>query len=760
MTDSPGSTTSFPAAKARQHPWNLHNREWIALILIFIVEIWMFSGSFRKFFTHDSLFYLLHAPGDWSQFWRFLLAPTPEKNYRPLNLGLMGLIKPWLGVDPLPYHLIPLGFHLANSFLFFLLARRILAGTAAVVAAASFWGFHSVAGWITYDITYLSDFLLAFLLLLSLLLAIEGNRRKSVPWIGASLFVFVLSLLTKEAATTFPLAIWIALSLAGLRDSGEPLSRRSVITAFRRTLPLTCFYLFLAVAFAGLFVFWYQTGELYTRDAQAAYSINPLSNPLAKIKYLYWALNLPDTLSIPHAERNRALALGLMAGLLILWGNDVLKRRGRLSVVEWSGIVWFAGLNLPALLLSNRLGKWYLYLPLLGLALAFGGFAESLRSRTAGKFRWLAGPALPALLAFPILFSSLFQTRSYVNSSDAAYQSDILHSCLEDFRQLHPTLPPQVTLFFLPAFDEGISKLLSAPPIDRGQLFELFYPGTRVRAMFAHNHERLPNDFAHRSDVIVLQYLDRVLYDVTEHFRSTGRMTLYLLPTFEREVAPLLKKEPAGGWELYREFAQLSFADEGAKLPEDYGHRTDLWLLQYLNGHFTDVTRYYQGRRLDPARRIIRSLEGVRYDVNRAEIYPDYQHFDTPSGAPVFFLTSENEILTQIGGSTVSIPLQNIPPNSRLQFDISWMYDMGDGGWAEVAWRSQGKESVLFQEYLNPDNRRRHLLWKDITIDLSPCANQEGDLVLKCFNDPGKNTVADWLNWRDLSVAEVAPAIK
>jgi hypothetical protein len=74
---------------------------------------------------------------------------------------------------------------------------------------------------------------------------------------------------------------------------------------------------------------------------------------------------------------------------------------------------------------------------------------------------------------------------------------------------------------------------------------------------------------------------------------------------FEGEVAPLLKKEPAGGRKLYQQFVQVLCADEGAKLPEDYSRRSDLWLLQYLSGRFSDVTAYYKGRRLDGARRVI-----------------------------------------------------------------------------------------------------------------------------------------------------------
>ena len=726
------------------------------LALLLLIEAWVFSGAFRKFFTHDSLFFLIHAPQTWQQFWQCLLAPSPEKNYRPLGLGLTALFKPWLGLDPRPYHWIPLVFHMANTVLLYLLARRIFAGSAAVLAATAFWGLHSVAGWITYGITYLTDFALAFFLLLTLLAAVEGNRRKSKLLIAVSLFFFALSLLTKEAATTFPLAIWITLSLAGLRASDEPLTRRHILQAFKKTFPLTCLYLLMAIAFAGLFLYWYSSGNLYPASANAAYSINPWSNLLGKMKYVYWALNLPDALSIPKAERNRALAIGLMGLLLLIWCGDIMKRRFRFSAVEWSGIAWFVGLNVPSWLLSSRLAKWYLYLPLFGLAFMFGSLAESLRARISAKSRGPAALVIAGLLAVPILFSSLVQTRSYVISSDAAFQSRILATCLRDVRGLHPTLPPQVTLFFLPAFDENISKLLSAPPIDRGQLFQLYYPGSRVEAKFAHRGDTLPADLAGRSDILIFQYLDYHVYDVTDHVKPSGRMTLFLLPTFEGEVAPLLKKEPAGGRKLYQQFAQVLCADEGAQLPADYDQRSDLWLLQYLSGRFSDVTAYYKGRHRDGARRVIQNLDSLRSTVNRAEYYPNYERFDTPSGKPVFSPSPTKEIVTQIGGSTVDVPLGTIPSGSFMRFDTSWMFNQGDGGWAEAALRIKGKEVVIYREYLRPDLNQSNLVWKEVTFDLRPYANEQADLVLKCYNDAGKNTVADWLNWRDIVIESAA----
>ena len=817
--------------------WAVPMPEKLFLVLILLAELWIFSGAFQKFFTLDSLFYMTNVPRSWGEFQPYLVTPSAEKSYRPLNLGLVALVRPFLGVDPYPYHWIPIIFHLLNTWLFYALAKRIFANSTAGLAAAAFWGLHSVSGWVTYDITYLSDFLLAFLLLLSLLLAVAGAQRKSRLLIVASAIVFVLSLMTKEAATTFPLAFWICLSLADLRASGEPATLKNILQSFRKTLPLTSLYVIIACAFAGLFLYWTLTGNLYTQGPSSAYDINLWANLPAKIKYFYWGLNLPDALSIPNAEEIRTLAITFMGGLLLIWIWDILRRRGRLSVVEWAGILWFIGLNVPAFLLSHRLAKWYLYIPLLGLALAFGVLVENLCNLLSRRTQRIGGLVLIVLLIGPFMFSSLVQTRSYLVSSDSAYQSDLLQSCLSDFQKAHPTLPPQATLYFLPAFEEGVSNLLSAPPIDRGGLFGLYYPGTRLQALFAHLGHALPADIGTRSDVIVLQYLDRHLHDVTSYFKSSGKMTLYVLPTSEAEVAPLLKKTPAGGNQLYGQYVQMLLADAGAQLPEDYLSRKDIWMLQYIDGHFDDVTRYlingtegtmfvlpilegraprlrllendpgiaarlsqshvrilsledlarilkdyasrpdiyfvqflggvftditgyYKGRHAADALRVVRNLEGVQVSVNRAEYYPNYRRFDTPTGAPAFFPTPEKEVLTQIGGSTVIIPLHKVPRDSRLCFDVSWMYGQGDGGWAEAGIRAGGKETLVYREYLKGKPKATSLDWKPVSLDLKDIQDAEAELVLRCYNDPGKNTIADWLNWRDIAIQAKAPPPK
>jgi len=157
---------------------------------------------------------------------------------------------------------------------------------------------------------------------------------------------------------------------------------------------------------------------------------------------------------------------------------------------------------------------------------------------------------------------------------------------------------------------------------------------------------------------------------------------------------------------------------------------------------------------------VIPNLDGLRCTVDRREYYPDYTHFDTPTGSPVFYPSPDKEIVTQIGGSTVDVALDAIPADSRLRFDTSWMFNQGDGGWAEALLRVRGKDIVIYREYWRPDLRQANLVWKEVTFDLRPYANEQADLILRCYNDAGRNTVADWLNWRDIAIetAQGSPA--
>ena len=649
----------------------------VFLLGLLLLELLIFTGSFGKFFNHDSLFYITETPRSWQDFVKILSAPDAALQYRPLTLGLMAPVAAWFGLNPFPYHWIPILFHLLNTCLFYLLARRLIADRLSLLATVAFWALHSVAGWITYDLTYLSDFLLVFFALLSLILAVDSQATGSLVRLGGSVVMFIAALLSKEAAVTLPLALFLCLGLAALRNS-EQGTLRDLWPFFKRAIPLTVLFLSISLLYAGLLMSWLSAGSLYTQGLNKAYDINLLANLPAKTKYIYWAFNLPDKLHIDHPNRTRFVTLVLMGGLLLLWAIDLLRRKGKLTPLEWGGLIWFVGLNLPAWLLSNRLAKWYLYLPLMGIAFTLGSFAARLRDGLSPFIGKKTAPLVLAILIIPWLVSSTVQTRSFLNSSDSSYASDVVQNLVRDFQESHSSVPPGITLFLLPTFEKNVADLFGG-----GKLYQLYYPQSGIR---------------------------------------------------------------------------MVFADKGEKLPADYTERSDLWILQYLYGHVYDVTDYYKGRRQDPStRRLITSLDQVRASVSRDEFYETYEHFDTPGGTPVFFPTPDKEIFTQIGGTTARISLDDIPRKASLLFDVSWMHDGGDGGWAEMKLQAAGKDTMLFRQLMPPNPEGKGLRWREVRVDLQAFEGQDAQLFLACYNSVGKTTVADWLNWRNVVLENANP---
>lgn len=497
--------------------------EHAALLLILALEFWIFSGAHEKFFNHDSLFYVINHPRSWQQFTRLLAAPDFSQQYRPLTLGAMSLAAPFFGTDPRPYHWIPLAFHLANTCLFFMLARRLLPTVLGALAAAAFWGLHSAAAWVTYDVGYFPDFLMSFFALSALISAVDGYRRRSGARYFLALLLYLAALLCKEAMVALPLALWVALLLADWKDSPRALSMRELMRTSRKAMPVIAMFIAAALLHALRLALWLRSGALYAQGPSQAYDIGPLANLAGKLHYLYWALNLPDALSIPRAGRYRAAALLLMGLLFFLWLADIFRRRGKPSAIEIGGALWLAGMLAPALLLSSRTAKWYLYVPAMGLALALGALASNLETALAGLRRAAACPAILALFLLPVAFSTRAQTRSLLASSDPAYQSHVLADLLREFGRKQQDQPAGTTLFFLPTYEAPALNLLRAEPIGNGELFEIFRPGMRVLMRFAHNGDLLPDDYATRSDIRIFQYLSGRFYDVSAYYKGRRR---------------------------------------------------------------------------------------------------------------------------------------------------------------------------------------------------------------------------------------------
>ena len=133
--------------------------------------------------------------------------------YRPLiTLSYMGDLFLW-GLNPAGFHLTNLLFHIANSWMVYLLAvrlfpsRRVLAAGTALLFAVHPVHVESVA-WIAGR----TDVICVFFFLLAFLLSMAGDEtagRRSVLFLPLSLASLLLALLAKETAVVFPLIVFV-----------------------------------------------------------------------------------------------------------------------------------------------------------------------------------------------------------------------------------------------------------------------------------------------------------------------------------------------------------------------------------------------------------------------------------------------------------------------------------------------------------------------------------------------------------------------
>jgi hypothetical protein len=132
-----------------------------AVLGVLLLQIVVFSGSWKNFFCGDSIFYLSRVLEPAKV--RFLFTHYDAQGaYRPLTYVLFTwVLFPLSGLNPFGYHLATAAFAALNSLLFYCLVRRVLSGKAAL-AALFIFAIHGVQFYISYDDTFLPDMLMMF----------------------------------------------------------------------------------------------------------------------------------------------------------------------------------------------------------------------------------------------------------------------------------------------------------------------------------------------------------------------------------------------------------------------------------------------------------------------------------------------------------------------------------------------------------------------------------------------------------------------
>ena len=134
-------------------------------------------------------------------------------NYQPLTILTFSLEHHFFGLNPFAYHATNLLLHAANTLLVYLLIMRLCAKMPIAALTALLFAIHPTRVESVAWAAERKDVLFAFFYLLGLLQywryleAKEVGARHAVPLLWITFLYFVLSLLSKPAAVSFPLAI-------------------------------------------------------------------------------------------------------------------------------------------------------------------------------------------------------------------------------------------------------------------------------------------------------------------------------------------------------------------------------------------------------------------------------------------------------------------------------------------------------------------------------------------------------------------------
>ena len=302
--------------------------------------------------------------------------------FRPLVVLSFAVDALFYGIHAAGYHLTNLALHATATLLTWAIARRVLGPGFAAWGSAALFAVHpchvQAVGWISGR----TDVIAALLFMAAFLLYLESRRRTraALPLIGLSLAVFVLALLAKEMAITFP-AVVLGHSL--LRPEGESLPRRLVVPV-------------LAAAIGGLYVALRVTvlGGFHAPPTPFAYHLGDpgllhhlLSAPVAVPWRPHDFAPADPMVTVPFWGAHPVL-LVFFAGIVISIFSALVRRVPDRNAVAW-GLGWMGVTFLPMAMLT--VGEHFLYLPSVGYCILVGAqlprlaadLEESLRKEMA-----------------------------------------------------------------------------------------------------------------------------------------------------------------------------------------------------------------------------------------------------------------------------------------------------------------------------------------------------------------------------------------
>jgi hypothetical protein len=370
--------------------------------------------------------------------------------YRPIASLSFALDYALWGTNPTGYHLTNVALQVAVTMLTYALLRELHLSRGAALVGAALLGLHPTMVTAVPVIARRYDALSAALLFGSLILLV---RRE----MAASLVLFGGSLLSKESAFAAIPLLPLVLFAAWFSRESSAAARREAYT--RRLAP------FVGV---GIVVFVVRFAVLRTLGGHADVDIFSANFEEYRVMLNRYILFVFWPFHQFYPERTLGW-IALILGLVALLGFGLAYANARTRVLVGIGLAWVIGFGVFFILLRHIAGPWYMYYPLLGMALAVGAAADGAwrTFRRPGAAAHLLLGALAGVYAVGSLLTS-----PLVRPYDQWHQAGlVMRTYLAGIQTCTQDLPSgiAVTLWNSPAlYDDGSdeSLLLSATMIE------------------------------------------------------------------------------------------------------------------------------------------------------------------------------------------------------------------------------------------------------------------------------------------------------
>ncbi len=312
--------------------------------------------------------------------------------YRPFQPVIYMIIYHYFGMQPAPFHLVSILFHIINAFLvFLLLGKKLLSRTGALIASVIFL-VHPVQAEAVGYISGIADpmglmFLLAGLISFqSIFIVRRQKRNKDVLLFMLSLLFFISALMSKESTIVFfPLSALIAFF------HWKELDKQDKKPAAAFLFVLFCVALTYLYLKFKVFTF---TGVISLTDRKNIYTENLHIRIITFISVLweyFKMLTMPIHLYLerPYTAFADLSSFQGFFGLLVIGLAFIAALRSlKTNRIVFFGVAWFfmaiAPLSGIVPLNAMYLEHW-LYVPIIGIAILIGYWHDRIRNRTAER---------------------------------------------------------------------------------------------------------------------------------------------------------------------------------------------------------------------------------------------------------------------------------------------------------------------------------------------------------------------------------------